>query len=63
MDVQESLKLLQFRLGKEVTYRPVTRRCGHPLYKVDGRLLTEAEVLEWAKSLARERRLKACGGV
>jgi hypothetical protein len=55
MDVQEALKLLQYRLGKEVRYRPVAVRDGLPVYRVDGRLLTEAETLERVASLGGRR--------
>jgi hypothetical protein len=51
VDVQEALKLLQHRLGKQVFYRPVALRQGSPVYRVDGELLTEREILEWVASL------------
>jgi len=51
MDVQEALELLQFRLGSEVSFRPLGVRGGVLVYRVDGRVLTEREVLAWAASL------------
>ena len=55
MDVQEALKLLQHRLGKEVSYRPVGVRGGLPVYRVDGKLLTERQILAWVASLGGRR--------
>lgn len=51
MDVQEALKLLQYRLGKEVSFRPVAVRGGFPVYRVGGRLFSEREILAWVASL------------
>jgi hypothetical protein len=49
MDTQESLKILRFRFGREVTFQPVLRR-GERFYFVDGRLRAESEILSWAQS-------------
>ena len=53
-DVQESLKVLQFRFGKKVSFRPVVFSPGLTRYMVDGELRAESEIV----SLAAMRRLK-----
>jgi hypothetical protein len=47
-DIQELLKILQFRYGRRVGFRPVLRY-GERFYPVDGRLCSEREILGWAK--------------
>jgi len=56
MDVQEALKLLQFRLGNEVSFRPLGVRGGVLVYRVDGRVLSERDILGWVASLTGPRR-------
>ena len=48
LDIQEALKRLQFRLGREVCYRPKVLRGAELAYRVDGRLYREREIVEWA---------------
>lgn len=55
MDIQEALKVLQFRLRRKVRYRPVVRRDGGPMYLVDGKLCAEREILERVGALQPRR--------
>lgn len=50
IDIQEALKRLQFRLGREVCYRPRVLRGAELAYRVDGRFYTERVIVEWAAS-------------
>jgi hypothetical protein len=46
-DIQESLKILQFRFGRKVGFRPVAVRRGVRYYPVEGKLRTESEIVSW----------------
>jgi hypothetical protein len=48
-DIQESLKILQFRYGRKVGFRPVVRR-GVRFYSVEKRLYPESEIVSWIES-------------
>jgi hypothetical protein len=45
VDIQESLKILQFRYGRKV--RPVAGRRGVRFYPVEGKLCSESEIVSW----------------
>jgi len=45
LDIQEALKVLRFRLGRDVGFRPV-KRAGMSYYSVDGKLRAELEILQ-----------------
>ena len=47
MDIQESLKILQFRLGRQVGFRPVVVRRGVRYYPVEGKLYAESAIVSW----------------
>jgi hypothetical protein len=46
-DIQESLKILQFRLGRKVSFRPTVVGYGVRCYPVDGKLRPESEIVSW----------------
>jgi hypothetical protein len=46
-DIQELLKILQFRYGREVGFRPVVVRSGLRYYPIDGKLRAESEIVSW----------------
>ncbi len=48
-DVQVSLKILQFRFGLDVAFRPVVVRRGVRYYFVEGKLRAESDILSWTK--------------
>ena len=48
-DIQESLKILQFRFGHKVGFRPVIARLGVPYYRVDGKLRAESEIVSFVE--------------
>jgi hypothetical protein len=48
-DIQESLKILQFRCGRKVGFRPVIARFGVAYYSVDGKLRAESDIVGLAK--------------
>lgn len=50
LDIQESLKILQFRFGRKVGFRPVVVRRGLRYYPVDGKLRAESEVVSWTEA-------------
>jgi hypothetical protein len=50
LDIQESLKILRFRFRRNVGFRPVTGRNGARLYRIDGKLRPESEILLWVES-------------
>jgi hypothetical protein len=45
LDIQESLKILQFRYGRKVGFRPVVVPTGVRCYPVDGKLRAESEIV------------------
>ena len=45
LDIQESLKILQFRFGRKVGFRPVAVGRGVRCYSVDGKLRAESEIV------------------
>ena len=45
LDIQESLKILQFRFGRKVGFRPWAVRRGVRYYPVDGKLLAESQII------------------
>lgn len=47
VDIQESLKILRFRYGRRVGFRPVTMRRGVRFYPVEGKLCSESEIVSW----------------
>lgn len=47
LDIQESLKILQFRFGRTVGFRPVVVRRGVRYFPVDGKLRPESEIVRW----------------
>ena len=47
VDIQESLKILQFRYGRKVGFRPVAGRRGVRFYPVEGKLCSESEIVSW----------------
>ena len=47
VDIQESLKILQFRYGRKVGFRPVAGRRGARFYPVQGKLCSESEIVSW----------------
>ena len=49
LDIQESLKILQFRFGRKVGFRPVVVGRGVRCYPVDGRLRAESEIVGLVK--------------
>jgi hypothetical protein len=49
VDIQESLKILQFRFGRKVGFRPVVGGRGVRCYPVDGELRSEHEIVSWAE--------------
>ena len=50
MDIQESLKILQFRYGRKVGFRPVVVRRGVRFYPVEGKLCSESEIVSWTET-------------
>jgi len=46
LDVQESLKILKYRFGRKVGFRPVVVRRGVRCYPVDGQLRAESEIVK-----------------
>ena len=48
-DVQESLKILQFRFGLDVAFRPVVVRRGVRYYSVECKLRGESDSLRWTR--------------
>ena len=48
-DIQETLKILQFRFGLRVGFRPVVVGRGVRCYPVDGKLRTESEIVSWTE--------------
>jgi hypothetical protein len=48
-DIQESLKILQFRFGLRVGFRPVVVGRGVRCYPVDGKLRAESEIVSWSE--------------
>ncbi|MGA2119298.1 MAG: hypothetical protein ABSH56_31675 [Bryobacteraceae bacterium] len=57
VDIQELLKILQFRYGRRVGFRPAVRR-GVRFYPVEGKLCSETEIVSWTDRAERgsERR-------
>lgn len=49
-DIQESLKILRFRFGRKVGFRPVIARRGARFYPVEGKLYAETEIVSWIES-------------
>jgi hypothetical protein len=49
LDIQESLKILQFRFGRKVGFRPVVVGRGVRCYPVDGKVRAESEIVSWTK--------------
>jgi hypothetical protein len=49
-DIQETLKILQFRFGRTVDYRPVVRFGGIRYYLVEGKLQAESVILRWVEA-------------
>ena len=49
LDIQESLKILQFRFGRKVGFRPLVVRRGMRYYPVDGKLRAESEIVSWTE--------------
>ena len=50
VDIQESLKILQFRYGRKVGFRPVVARRGVRFYPVEGKLCSESEIVSWIET-------------
>ena len=50
LDIQESLKILQFRFGRKVGFLPVVARRGVRYYPVDGALRPESEIVSWTRA-------------
>ena len=50
LDIQESLKILRYRFGREVAFHPVILDRGVHYYAVDGKLLPESEILSMTSS-------------
>ena len=50
MDIQESLKILQFRFGRKVGLRPVVVRRSVRYYPVGGKLHAESEIVSWTEA-------------
>ena len=66
LDIQEALKLLQFRCRLPVVFRPTILPDGRALYRVNGRLYSERQILSQAFDLpqrfaARSSRLLQLG--
>jgi hypothetical protein len=49
LDTQESLKILQFRFGRKVGFRPAVVRRGVRYYPIDGKLRAESEIVSWTE--------------
>ena len=49
LDIQESLKILQFRFGRKVGFRPLAVRRGVRYYPVDGKLRADFEIVNWTE--------------
>jgi hypothetical protein len=54
-DIQESLKVLRFRLRRNVGFRPVRGRGDALFYRIDGKLLAESEILLWVGSIRKQQ--------
>ena len=50
VDIQESLKILQFRYGRKVGFRPVVVGRGVRFYPVEGKLCSESEIVSWTEA-------------
>ena len=50
VDIQESLKILQFRFGRHVGFRPVVVRRSVRYYPVEGKLYAESEIVSWTEA-------------
>ena len=50
VDIQESLKILQFRYGRRVGVRPVAVSRGVRFYSVEGKPRAESEILSWIEA-------------
>ena len=50
VDIQESLKILQFRYGRKVGFLPVAGRRGVRFYPVEGKLCSESEIVSWTET-------------
>ena len=50
VDIQESLKILQFRHKRKVGFRPVAVRRGVRFYPVEGKLCSETEIVSWTEA-------------
>ena len=45
LEIQESLKILQFRFGRKAGFRPVVVGSGVTYYAVDGKLRAESAIV------------------
>ncbi|MBZ5584600.1 MAG: hypothetical protein LAQ30_20785 [Acidobacteriia bacterium] len=50
VDIQEALKILQFRYGRKVGFRPVAVRRGVRFYPVGGKLCSDSEIVSWIEA-------------
>ena len=50
VDIQESLKILQFRYGRGVGFRPLFVRRGVRFYPVEGKLSSDSEIVSWTEA-------------
>ena len=50
VDIRESLKMLRFRYGRKVGFRPVAGRRGVRFYPVEGKLCSESEIVSWTEA-------------
>ena len=50
VDIRESLKMLRFRYGRKVGFRPVAGRRGVRFYPVEGKLCSESEIVSWTET-------------
>jgi hypothetical protein len=53
LGVQESLKILKYRFGREVGFRPVVVGRGVRCYPVEGKLRPESEIVTWTRGTDR----------
>jgi hypothetical protein len=55
MDIQELLRIFQFRYGRKVGFRPVAVRRGVRFYPVEGKLCSEMEIVGWTEGGRTEK--------
>ena len=50
VDIQESLKILRFRYGRKVAFRPIALHRGVRSYLIEGKLFSESQIVSWVEA-------------